>query len=189
MGLVLASGSPRRLELLNMVGLNGFRVIPDTGAETITPGLTPEQTVCNIALQKADNVSRFCDDDDIIIAADTLVYLDGLPIGKPDSAGDAMSMLSKLSGKRHTVYTGVALRKSRKAAVEAESTEVFFRSLKEREISDYIATGEPMDKAGAYAAQGRGALFIERIEGDFFNVMGLPLCRLSKMLRDFGIYI
>jgi len=187
MGIVLASGSPRRSELLKMIGIDGFRVIAYAGEEVVIPGLSPEQTVCSIALQKAVNVLHLCGSDDIIIAADTLVYLDGLPLGKPKSPDDAESMLRSLSGRQHTVFTGLALIKDDVRATGAESTCVYFRELSSSEISAYVKTGEPMDKAGAYAAQGRGAVFIERIEGEFFNVMGLPLCRLSVMLRDFGI--
>jgi septum formation protein len=172
-----------------MIGLDNFRVIPDDGDEEITPGLSPEHTVCKIALQKAMNVSRLCDDSDIIIAADTLVYLDGQPIAKPVSPDDASAMLRALSGKRHTVHTGVVLLRGGTHITGAEKTEVFFREITDSEIAAYVKTGEPMDKAGAYGAQGRGAVFIERLEGDFFNVMGLPLCRLSVMLMDFGIMI
>jgi len=187
MGIVLASGSPRRRELLNMVGLGGFTVIPDGAAEDVPQGLSPEQAVCSIALQKAKNVSRSCGAEDVIIAADTLVYLDGKPFGKPESPADAAEMLRALSGKRHTVYTGIALLKGDYCVTCPETTDVYFRDITDREILAYVSSGEPMDKAGAYAAQGRGAVFVERIEGDFFNVMGLPLCRLFVMLRDFGV--
>jgi septum formation protein len=189
MKIVLASGSPRRSELLKMIGIEGFSVIPDDSEEEITPGLSPELTVCKIALQKATNVSQLCGDDDIIIAADTLVYLDGTPISKPENTDEAAAMLRALSGRRHTVYTGVALVRGEVHITGAESTDVYFRDISDREISAYIKTGEPMDKAGAYGAQGRGAVFVERVEGEFFNVMGLPLCRLSVMLRSFGIFI
>jgi len=189
MSIVLASGSPRRLELIKMIGIRDFKVIPDDGAEEIAPGQTPEQTVCRIALEKAVNVSRKCSDDDLIIAADTLVYLGELPLAKPESQDEAAAMLRMLSGRRHTVYTGLVLLRGGVHTTAAEMTDVFFREISDDEISAYVKTGEPMDKAGAYAAQGRGALFIERIEGEFFNVMGLPLCRLSIMLRDFGVII
>jgi septum formation protein len=185
--IVLASGSPRRRELLNMIGIADFIVIPAECGELMPAGRTPDATVREIAFQKAEYVSRSCDPSDIIIAADTLVYLDGRPIGKPDSPEDAARMLRELSGRRHTVYTGIALIKGGKYITGFEQTDVFFREISEAEILAYVETGEPMDKAGAYGAQGRGAVFIERIEGDFFNVMGLPLCRLSMMLKDFGI--
>ena len=186
MAVVLASGSPRRAELMRMMGIGEFKVIPDGSEERMTPGLPPAQTVCDIALEKAKNVSRLCGVHDTIIAADTLVYVDGRPLGKPESRDDAAEMLRELSGRRHTVYTGVVLIKADKCVTGVEMTDVFFRRISDAEISAYIETDEPMDKAGAYAAQGRGAVFIERIEGDFFNVMGLPLCRLYLMLRDFG---
>jgi len=194
MKIVLASGSPRRLELLRMIGFMDFDVIPSEREERLPVGLAPAQAVCEIALEKAKNVSRLCEHGDIlhdmlIIAADTLVYLDGKPIGKPDSADEAAAMLRQLSGRQHTVFTGLALLTSRDHAVGAEKTDVFFRNISEEEISAYVNTGEPLDKAGAYGAQGRGAIFIERIDGDFFNVMGLPVCRLSKMLREFGVEI
>lgn len=189
MGIVLASGSPRRFEMLKMIGIDDFKVIPDPGEELITPGDSPEQTVCKIALNKAVNVSRSCSADDIIIAADTLVYLDGQPLAKPLCPDDALRMLAALSAGKHTVYTGVAIIKGHVQVTTAERTDVYFRELSESEISKYVESGEPMDKAGAYAAQGRGAVFIERIDGEFFNVMGLPLCRLSIMLRDFGVNV
>ena len=188
MGIVLASESPRRLELLRMIGIEDFKVIPAQCEECIPCGLTPEQTVCRIALEKAKNVSRLCDIHDTIIAADTLVYLEGRPFSKPESPDEAAAMLGELSGRRHTVYTGVAILKGSIRMTGAEMTDVFFREISYEEISDYIKTGEPMDKAGAYGAQGRGAVFIERIEGDFFTVMGLPVCRLATMLKDLGSY-
>ena len=189
MKIVLASGSPRRRELLKMIGIEDFIVIPAKGDETVPPGLSPEQTVCDIALQKAVSVSRSCGAGDVIIAADTLVYLDEKPMAKPYDETDAANMLRALSGRRHTVYTGVVLRRGEENIIGAEKTEVFFREIHNGEILDYIKTGEPMDKAGAYGAQGRGAVFIERIEGDFFNVVGLPICRLSAMLKDFGVFL
>ena len=184
MGIILASGSPRRLELLKMIGINDFDVIVDTSEETITPGLTPEEQVIKLSLQKAMNVAASCGKDDIIIAADTLVYLSNEPLGKPASVTDARNMLNKLSGRKHSVYTGVTLLRNCKHTSEAVCTDVYFRTIKENEIDEYIKTGEPMDKAGSYAAQGGAAVFIERIEGEFFNVMGLPLCKLSMMLKE-----
>jgi len=189
MKIILASGSPRRHELLKMIGIENFEIIADTAEEELYPGLSPEHTVCKIALQKAKNVAQKCNDDDLIIAADTLVYLDGAPLGKPKDTTDAAKMLSALSGRSHIVYTGVALLRGDTHITGAEQTKVTFREMSESEIEAYIKTGEPMDKAGSYGAQGRGAIFIERIEGEFFNVMGLPLCRLSIMLRDFEIFV
>jgi len=170
-----------------MIGIRDFRILPDESEEIALPGLSPEETVCMIALQKAKNVSRFCGVDDIIIAADTLVFLDGFLLGKPESPDDAGRMLMALSGRSHTVFTGLVLMRGVVSATGVEKTDVYFRELSDDEIYAYVNTGEPMDKAGAYAAQGRAAVFIERIEGDFFNVMGLPLCRLSVMLREYGV--
>ena len=189
MSVVLASGSPRRREMLEMIGIKDFRVLPDTAEEEIQPGLTPDETVCGIALRKAENVSLLCDKDDLIIAADTLVYLDGAPIAKPSGPSDAAEMLRALSGRKHTVYTGVALIKGADRRVCAEKTDVYFREITDEEILAYVATGEPLDKAGAYGAQGRAAVFVERVEGEFFNVMGMPLCRLSVMLKELGVEV
>jgi len=187
--IVLASGSPRRRELFKMMGIEDFEVIPDTAEEILLQGYTPEQTVCKTALAKAKNVSQRCEPGRLIIAADTEVYLDGQPFGKPKDNKDAETMLRRLAGRRHTVYTGIAIINGDAVTTAAESTEVFFREISDEEIKSYVQTGEPSDKAGAYGAQGRGAVFIERLEGDFFNVMGLPVCRLSTMLRNVGVVL
>ena len=155
MSIILASGSPRRRELLRMIGIEDFKIIVDENEELVPPGLPPEQTVCEIAIGKAKNVSRLCDICDTIIAADTLVYLKGQPLGKPDGPDDAKSMLRALSGRKHTVYTGVALLRGNELTTYAEKTDVFFRRISDEEISAYVKTGEPLDKAGAYGAQGR----------------------------------
>ena len=189
MGIILASGSPRRLELLKMIGIKEFNVIADTADEVLTNGLLPEEQVKKLSLQKAQNVASSCSKDDIIIAADTLVYLGNEPLGKPDSRADAFNMLKKLSGQKHSVYTGITLLKNDLNITEVEKTDVYFRDITDSEINAYINTNEPMDKAGSYAAQGGAAVFIKRIEGDFFCVMGLPLCRLSMMLREFGVTV
>jgi len=189
MKIVLASGSPRRRELLEKIGIEGFVVLPDTSEEAITPGLTPEEQVIKLSVQKAQNVAGSCNADDLIIAADTIVYLGEEPLGKPETEKDAELMLKKLSGCKHQVYTGVTLLKGQKLISTAEKTDVYFREVTENEIKEYVKTGEPMDKAGSYAAQGKAAVFVERIEGDFFNVMGLPLCKLSTMLKEFGVQL
>ena len=187
--LVLASRSPRRYELLKSIGIESFEIIADTSGEVLIPELSPQEQVKNLSLQKARNVKGFCADDSLIIAADTLVYLGSEPLGKPDSEQDAVVMLKKLSGRRHSVYTGVTLMRGSGHVSCAEKTDVYFREISDSEISAYVETGEPMDKAGSYAAQGGAAVFIKRIEGDFFNVMGLPLCRLSIMLKELGVTI
>ncbi len=185
MRLVLASASPRRLELVKMMGFRDFVVCP-ADIDEDSPADDPAEAVRHIALEKARKTAEECSEDDLIVAADTLVYLDGEALGKPKSESEAVSMLRRLSGAAHTVLTGVAVKRAGREETFSEETRVFFRELSRREIRAYVQTGEPMDKAGAYGAQGLGAVFIERIEGDFFNVMGLPLCRLATTLRRFG---
>ena len=189
MNIVLASASPRRRELLTMLGVENFKIIPAVGEEVIKQGLMPDEIVCALSLEKAAEVAKLCEASDVIIAADTVVALDGGIMGKPTDKRDAFQMLSRLSGRTHEVYTGVTVMQGEKLFTEFERTSVRFRELTEREISAYIETGEPMDKAGSYGAQGIGSLFVEGIEGDFFNVMGLPLCRLSKMLEKLGVIL
>ena len=188
MALVLASASPRRRELLEMLGFSDFKVIPATCEEDFY-NLPPESEVAETARAKATDVLLRCSEEDMILAADTLVFLDGEKLGKPDNEKDAERMLSLLSGRSHTVCTGVSILYRGREVTKAEATRVFFRELSRDDILTYIKTGEPLDKAGAYGAQGKGAVFIERIDGDFFNVMGLPLCLLSNMLGEFGVNI
>ena len=185
--LVLASGSPRRQELLGRMGIQDFDVrVPDT-EENFPQGLSPREVVCYISREKSDAAAALCTDDEIVITADTMVFLDDRRLGKPKDAADALAMLTALQGRRHTVCTGVTVRQGSRILTEAESTEVCFRPATEEELRAYIATGEPMDKAGAYGIQGLGALLVEGIQGDFFNVMGLPILRLSRMLSTFGV--
>ena len=185
--LVLASGSPRRQELLQRMGIQDFDVrVPDT-EENFPQGLSPREVVCYISREKSDAAAALCTDDEIVITADTMVFLDDRRLGKPKDEADALSMLTALQGRRHTVCTGVTVRQGSRILTEAESTEVCFRPATEEELRAYIATGEPMDKAGAYGIQGLGALLVEGIQGDFFNVMGLPILRLSRMLSTFGV--
>ena len=134
-----------------------------------------------------DSSRTVCAPEDIIIAADTIVYLDGAILGKPKDHDDAVRMLTALSGREHIVYTGVAVLRGGELRQAAEQTAVRFRTLMPAEIERYIATGEPMDKAGAYGIQGRGALFVAHLDGDYFNVMGLPLCRLGQLLNELGV--
>jgi len=185
MKIVLASASPRRRELLANLGLD-YTVLPALTEIPPDPSLSPEEAVVRIAAGKARDAALRAPGDALIIAADTLVWLDGVPLGKPADAADAARMLRLLSGRTHAVLTGVALLRGQRLETAAEKTDVTFREMTEGEIARYVASGEPLDKAGAYGAQGRGAMFIRRIDGDFFNVMGLPVCRLSLMLRDFG---
>ncbi len=185
--IVLASGSPRRQELLQRIGITNFDVrVPETD-ESYPQGLTPTQTVEYISREKADAAIALCTDDEIVITADTMVFLDDQRLGKPADEADALRMLSALQGRSHTVCTGVTVRQGKTVLTESESTKVYFRPASEAELKGYIRTGEPMDKAGAYGVQGLGALLVERLDGDFFNVMGLPVLRLSRMLGKFGV--
>jgi len=187
MKLILASQSPRRRELLEQVGLS-FTVRPAQGEQPVS-GLSPEETVKAIALEKARAVAAVSAPDELILAADTLVYIDDCPLGKPSDREEAAAMLRRLSGREHTVCTGVALIKGENRLVRCEKTAVRFRELSDETIARYIATGEPMDKAGSYGIQGMGALLVSGIEGDYFNVVGLPLALLSDMLTEFGLTI
>ena len=186
MEIVLASKSPRRHALLEMLGLRDFRVVPASCREEM-PDLPPDGAVMQIAMAKALDVARRVPDRALVIGADTLVYLDGIVLGKPADEEEAAGMLRSLSGRRHAVYTGVALTWGGRRMEAYEKTDVVFRALSEDEINAYVKTGEPMDKAGAYGAQGLGAVLIQRIEGDFFNVVGLPLRLLYDMLRRQGV--
>ena len=186
--IVLASGSPRRQELLQRIGITDFDIrVPQT-EETYPAGLSPRQTVEYISREKSDAAAALCTPEEIIITADTMVFLDDQRLGKPVDEADALRMLTALQGRRHTVRTGVTLRQGDKSLTQSEATDVCFRSASESELLAYIATGEPMDKAGAYGVQGKGALLVERLEGDFFNVMGLPVEKLGQCLtKHFGV--
>ena len=187
MSIVLASASPRRRELLEMLGVRDFEICPAKGEEKPEDGKSPDELVCLLSAAKAEEVKANCGEDDIIIAADTIVWCGGRVFGKPKTEAEAKSMLRELSGKSHEVYTGVTLIKGEKIISEAECTKVHFRQLADEEIEAYVKSGEPMDKAGAYGIQGKASLFAEGIEGDFFNVMGMPLCKLGKMLKTIGV--
>ena len=184
--LILASASPRRRELLGRFAVP-FRVIPARGAETAPEGLTPGALVRCLAEHKAAEVAEGEGPESVIIAADTVVEIDGEILGKPGTPERAAEMLRRLSGRTHRVWTGVCVRQGERILSAAEETAVRFLELEEEEIRAYVATGEPMDKAGAYGYQDRACLFVERIEGDYFNVVGLPMDRLGRMLRDFGV--
>ena len=189
MRIVLASASPRRRELLQMLGLEGFLICPAQGEEKPPVHASPEETVCSLASAKAREVAAKFIPETMVIAADTIVVADHTVLGKPHSEEEAFRMLRHLSGRTHEVYTGVSIMLNGEYETQAECTRVRFRELTDEEIRHYIATGEPMDKAGAYGAQGKAALFVEKIEGDFFNVVGLPLCLLGGMLKRKGVTI
>ena len=180
MQLILASASPRRKELLSLFGLP-FVVRAADIDETMVPGKPPFDEVARVSRAKALAVSR--EEDDAVVAADTIVVCDGRVLGKPHSREEAIAMLSLLSGRDHQVMTGCTVLRGSQIETFTEVTDLHFRPLSQREIETYVASGEPMDKAGAYGIQGGAALFCERIAGDYYNVMGLPVCRLSQTLK------
>ncbi len=186
MRIILASNSPRRKELLSQVGVS-FEVIPSEFEEQIIE-LPPTKLVEHFAYMKARDVASAVCEEALVIGSDTIVCLDEI-MGKPRNKEDAFSMLKKLSGKQHLVLSGLCIINTAtgESVTEHESTRVKMKELSDAEITAYINTGEPLDKAGAYAIQGMGSLFVEGIEGDYFNVVGLPLFRLGKMLERFGM--
>jgi len=181
--LVLASGSPRRRALLSMLGIDHVVVPTDTDEEP-RPGEPPEAYVRRLAEAKARAAAAR--PDDLVLGADTTVALDDAMLGKPHDAHEAERMLAQLSGRRHRVASAVALLRDGRVEVALDVTHVTFRVLEAEQIANYVATGEPLDKAGAYGIQGYGAALVERIEGDFFGVMGLPLRLVLDLLERFG---
>lgn len=188
---ILASQSPRRQEILREAGVV-HRVIPSDADENISSALPPEKYVMELALLKGAAVAKNATKNDIVISADTVVVSEGEIMGKPKDFEDAKGMLMKLSGKWHSVLTGYCVINGADgaASVKYEETRVKFRDITEKEALRYIRSGECMDKAGGYGIQGKGRLLVERIDGDYFNVVGLPICALARMLKeDFGIDI
>lgn len=181
--LVLASASPRRREILDLLGLSYEVRVPDA-EETLVDGETPEDEADRLAREKASLVRA--DPGELILAADTLVAIAGHVLGKPRDAADALHMLRRLQGRRHEVYTGLALLLDGRIESNVAATSVWFRELDAVEREEYVATGEPLDKAGAYGIQGLGAALVERIDGEYFNVMGLPVQNLLSLLSRFG---
>ena len=186
MNLILASQSPRRRELLGLTGLDFTVRVADID-ETMDETKPPVEEVARVSREKAMAVSR--EPDDVVIAADTIVVCEGKVLGKPRDAEDAFRMLSLLSGRNHQVMTSMTVLRGDELVTHTEVTSLRFRKLHPEEIRAYIATGEPMDKAGAYGIQGGAALFCTRMEGDYYNVMGLPVCALTVILRTFGLPI
>ena len=180
MNLILASASPRRQELLKLFGIPFAVRVADID-ETINPGAAAFDEVARLSREKALAIPR--EKDDVIIAADTIVVCEGKILGKPHSEAEAASMLQLLSGRDHQVMTGVTVLRGEKSETVTEVTDIHFRPLSEKEIRADVATGEPMDKAGSYGIQGGAALFCSHMVGDYYNVMGLPVCRLGEMLR------
>ena len=180
--MILASQSPRRRELLRMISAE-FEIIPAHGEENIPAGTPADTAVMLLAKQKAHEI--FAEHKgELIIAADTVVAVDGKILGKPADGENAREMLKQLSGRTHSVFTGVCIiAENGGEKTFCEETKVEFYPLTDAEISDYIATGEPLDKAGAYGIQEKGALLVKRIDGDFFNVVGLPVARVYRELK------
>jgi septum formation protein len=186
MKLILASSSPRRRELLRQAGFD-FEVRPSSVKESVLPGEAPEEFARRAAREKALQVACGAPPDTLVLGADTVVVVNGEILGKPLDAADAAQMLRRLSGATHRVITGVCLIRAPRqlAAVAHETTFVSFRELDEEEIRAYIANGEPFDKAGAYGIQGLASKFVTRIEGCYFNVVGLPLALVYGLLKPF----
>lgn len=191
MKLYLASGSPRRREILDLMRLP-YEVFPADADETLDAGIGMEAAGRLLATRKAEaaaarlTAAGRADADALILAADTLVYLDGAPLGKPHTEDEAAAMLRALSGRRHYVCTGICLLAGGTAHAAADVTAVTMRAYGEDEVRAYVATGEPLDKAGAYGIQGIGAVLVEKIDGDFFTVMGLPPRIVYSLLRETG---
>jgi septum formation protein len=187
--IVLASASPRRKELLEKMGLT-FQVDASESNESLHPGLKPEDMAKTISREKVLKVaSRY--PDAVIIAADTFGVFRGKIIGKPSTADEAKRILSALSGKSHRVITGYTIvdTKNGRTITDSVETRVYFKKLAPEEIDNYVNSGEPLDKAGAYGIQGLGSIIVEKIKGDYYNVMGLPICALAESLKNFDIFV
>lgn len=184
--IILASASPRRRELLSGMGIEEFDIRPSSHEAPLRRDLPRTEAVALIASGKAEDIASGSGPDDIVIAADTLVFLDGEPLGKPRDALDAARMLRALSGREHQVITGLAVIAGGVTYTDAVSTLVRFLPLTDEQIDWYISTGEPMDKAGAYGIQGKGGMLIQSISGDYYNVVGLPVSRLAGLLEAAG---
>ncbi len=186
MRLILASGSQRRRELLTMCGYE-YEIVVSNADESIFSA-SPDELVKRLALRKARDVfDRMGDPECVVVGADTVVAFNGQIIGKPKDAQDSFRILSMLSANTHCVYTGVAVVNKMGAEVECEATNVTFSKLSDDEILSYIATGDPFDKAGSYGIQGQFGMFVDRVEGNYFNVIGMPLPALYRMLLKAGI--
>lgn len=181
MNVILASQSPRRKELMGLFHIP-FTVRVSDADETMDPSAPAEEQVALVSRRKAEAIPRGA--DDVVIAADTIVVCDGQILGKPRDEQDAFRMLRLLSGRDHQVMTGITVLRGNRCLSHTEETHIHFRELSSREIESYIRTGEPMDKAGSYGIQGGAALFAEHMVGDYYNVMGLPVCRLGQLLRE-----
>jgi len=188
--IILASASPRRKELLKQLIGDNFLVYASSYEESPCPGMHPEELLLKHSAEKARDVAKYFNSG-LVISADTSVLFNGKLLGKPKSFEEAEKMLKLLSGQRFLVITGLTVLDLDSGAEinELESTTVWMDEISNEQISAYLRTGEPLDKAGAFAVQGKGAAFVEKIEGDFFNVVGLPLFRLGKILQKVGVSI
>lgn len=187
--LILASKSPRRHEILTLAGFDHEIKVSDAD-ESLPSGIAADEAAREISRRKAEAVARETEGASaVVIAADTVVEADGEIFGKPVDRADAERMLRRLSGGVHLVHTGVTVMDGDRVFSETVTTEVTMRALHEDEIKGYIESGEPMDKAGAYGIQGKGGAFVSSLRGDYFNVMGLPLCRVCSILRECGIIL
>ncbi len=191
MELILASQSPRRKEILSLLDIP-FKIMVSDADESVDSSLPPYFIAESLSLMKATAVSKNIDTHALVIGADTIVVIDDKILGKPKDEEDARFMLSSLSGRTHSVISGVTVLDTKSAKAESfyVETKVTFLPLTDEEITDYIKSGEPMDKAGAYGIQGRGGKFVEKISGDYFNVVGLPLSKLYQVLKkEFGLTV
>lgn len=187
--VILASASPRRKELLAGIGLS-FRILPSDVDEELRNGESPDVHVCRLALAKATEISER-NPDAWVLGADTVVVIDEIILGKPADIEEARSMLSTLAGRTHEVFTGYAIVHAQipeKTTVRHVRSSVYIRELSQTEIADYVSTGEPMDKAGSYAIQGIGSGIVERVYGSYTNVVGLPLCEVTRDLKELAIF-
>ncbi|MBM7097997.1 septum formation inhibitor Maf [Bacillus sp. H-16] len=183
--LILASQSPRRKELLEQAGIP-FHTISSQVEEKTDPTLSPEELVVSLAMQKAEAVFKK-NPENVVLGSDTVVSIDGRVLGKPSDKKEARDMLRMLSGRTHEVFTGVAVLSGDKTRTVCEKASVQFYDLSDEEIDGYIKSGEPFDKAGSYGIQGLGAVLVERISGDYFAIVGLPLAKTIRVLREFDI--
>ncbi len=190
MKVILASKSPRRKEILQNVGVAFTVDVPDVD-ENVSPVLSPSEAVLEISRRKAEKVAKRHDGEDfIVISADTIVTIDGKIIGKPRDKEDAFGILKSLSGRCHEVFTGFTVSDGVQTQTGFEVTRVYFKALKDEDIRKYIETGEPMDKAGAYGIQGKGCILVDKIEGDYYNVVGFPISKICVTIAEkFGINI
>ena len=185
--IVLASASPRRRELLAQIGIVSPIVAPADADESVFDKLPPEEMVVSLAALKAETAAKDFSEEHVVIGSDTVVVADGVVCGKPKNRAEAEAMISSLSGRSHKVLTGLCVVRGKEKRTALGSAEVWFRPLDENEIRGYCETKEPYDKAGAYGIQGLAAAFVEKIDGDYYSIVGLPLCALTRILSEMGV--